>query len=56
MIKDNGKGYPHAENGHQSAGNGLKNMRRRIDSIGGQFVISNGKGLSIVMKVPLQKL
>ncbi len=56
MIKDNGKGYPHAENGHQSAGNGLINMRRRIDSIGGQFVMSNGKGLSIVIKVPLQKL
>jgi len=48
-IADNGKGI-HSEN---LFGNGLKNMRRRIDEINGSFTISNGIGTNISLTLPL---
>jgi len=49
-INDNGKGFTVNNNGE---GNGLKNMKKRIGSIGGNFEILNEKGTIVNMTVPL---
>jgi signal transduction histidine kinase len=56
IISDNGKGISLVNLNQYSGGNGLKNMQRRIESIGGRFILSNGKGTTIRMEVPLQNL
>lgn len=52
-IRDNGggldTGYPRKE----TAGNGLRNMRKRMESIGGSFRIYNRYGVVIEIEVPL---
>jgi signal transduction histidine kinase/ligand-binding sensor domain-containing protein len=51
-VIDDGKGFDllHAS-GH---GNGLRNMQKRMDSIGGDFVIlQQGKGTEIIFSVPI---
>jgi len=53
MIKDNGQGFNLAHVEKPSSGNGLKNMKRRIESIGGEFNVLNGKGVTVFLKVPL---
>lgn len=50
-IADNGKGID-AEKLNQF-GNGLKNMKRRMESIGGSFNISSSKGTKIILEIPL---
>jgi signal transduction histidine kinase/ligand-binding sensor domain-containing protein len=53
IIKDNGVGFStHASN---TGGNGLRNMRRRIESIGGQFEILNGQGVTVKLAVPVER-
>jgi signal transduction histidine kinase len=49
-INDNGKGFTVNNNGE---GNGLKNMKKRIVSIGGNFEILNEKGTIVNITVPL---
>jgi signal transduction histidine kinase len=49
-INDNGKGVTVNSNGE---GNGLKNMKKRIESIGGNFEILNEKGTIVNITVPL---
>jgi ligand-binding sensor domain-containing protein/two-component sensor histidine kinase len=51
VIKDNGKGF---DPGAMSEGNGLVNMKRRADHLGGAFQVtsSEGKGTEIRLKVP----
>jgi two-component system NarL family sensor kinase len=55
-ITDNGKGF--GSNRQHSAGNGLKNMRHRIESLGGSFdLTSDGvNGTSILIEVPFVQL
>jgi two-component system, NarL family, sensor kinase len=50
-IKDNGIGF--IENGSPKAGggNGLKNMSRRMEEIGGTIAWSNGEGTSVKIKI-----
>jgi len=48
-IHDNGKGFTQTS----SFGNGLKNMRHRIETIGGDFHIINDKGTTIELNCPL---
>lgn len=50
LIHDNGKGFDTHQN---TEGNGLKNMKRRADEMGGQFMINSypGKGTTIQLKV-----
>ncbi|KIC92020.1 tetratricopeptide repeat-containing sensor histidine kinase [Flavihumibacter sp. ZG627] len=50
LIKDNGKGFA-VENSR--VGNGLKNMKKRADEIGGQLTIDSlpGKGTTIVLNL-----
>ena len=49
-ISDNGKGI-NTEQLNQF-GNGLKNMQRRMESIGGKFSIYNNNGTTVKMEIP----
>jgi len=49
-IQDDGAGFVTNKNGD---GNGLKNMKKRIESIGGNFEMLNEKGTIVNMTVPL---
>lgn len=50
-ISDNGKGInPEQLN---QFGNGLKNMQRRMESIGGNFSIYNNQGTTVKMEIPI---
>ena len=50
-IKDNGKGID-SEKLNQF-GNGLKNMQRRMESIGGSFSISSNNGTITKLEIPI---
>jgi len=50
-VRDNGQGFdPAAVVPHPARGNGLKNMRQRLEKMGGQFVIESGPGNGAEMK------
>ena len=51
-ISDNGKGINTGES--SNAGNGLKNMRNRMQKIGGKFSLENEDGLTLLFEVPLK--
>ncbi len=51
VIHDNGKGFSGIKN--SDGGNGLGNLQKRIESIGGHFSASDGKGVTIEATVPL---
>lgn len=50
-IADNGKGID-LENNNFS-GNGLKNMRTRIEQLKGKFYINNTKGTLLAFEIPI---
>ncbi|MBS1598256.1 MAG: hypothetical protein JST75_08520 [Bacteroidetes bacterium] len=50
-IGDDGNGLVAKQK--TNSGNGMRNMQKRIESIGGNIYVSNGKGVMIVMSVPL---
>jgi len=50
-IKDDGTGLK--ENNKTQGGNGLRNMRKRIESIGGIMHINNEDGILVMFSVPL---
>ena len=50
-IKDDGIGFSEIT---RNDGNGLRNMQKRIQSIGGHFGIINADGVEINIKVPLK--
>ncbi|MEO7394004.1 MAG: ATP-binding protein, partial [Chitinophagaceae bacterium] len=49
-VKDDGKGMT-KNKGHE--GNGLRNMQKRIESVGGTFKVQNINGIMVEMSVPL---
>ena len=49
-IQDNGKGFEHGDN---NFGNGLHNMRSRMNQIGGNFAIENKVGATVKLSFPL---
>ncbi|MEO5947541.1 MAG: ATP-binding protein, partial [Chitinophagaceae bacterium] len=49
-IKDDGKGM--TKNKVQE-GNGLRNMKKRIESVGGTFDVQNKNGVMVEMSIPL---
>jgi signal transduction histidine kinase len=53
VITDNGKGFDTVNSGTEKQGNGLKNMRRRIESMGGSFKIYSISGVMIDINIPL---
>ncbi len=56
IVADNGKGFGVSNPDTPSGRNGLKNMQRRIESIGGNFTLMNGSGVTIKMELPIQNL
>ncbi|HYE53596.1 MAG TPA: ATP-binding protein, partial [Chitinophagaceae bacterium] len=53
IIKDNGKGLAAVSADNGAGGNGLRNMRRRIESVGGHFDIISENGVSVTLQVPI---
>ncbi len=55
-ISDNGKGFVQTNN--KGFGNGLLNMKKRIDDCGGNFTVISeiGKGTEIIVSVPFKIL
>ena len=51
VIHDNGKGMPNGE--LNRFGNGLNNMRKRMTSINGKFIIENHMGTKITLSLPI---
>jgi signal transduction histidine kinase len=52
-ISDNGKGIAQE---HITKGNGLNNMRKRIQSMRGNMEILNGAGTTVIFNIPLKNL
>ncbi len=52
VIKDNGTGF--RKNHKTPGGNGLDNMRRRIEMTGGSMQIKSDQGVTIHIKVPMK--
>jgi signal transduction histidine kinase len=50
-ITDNGKGIDREK--LNQFGNGLKNMQRRMESVGGSFTILNNNGTTVKLEMPL---
>jgi signal transduction histidine kinase len=53
-VEDNGRGFsPESSNNHR---NGLKNMRRRLEAIGGKFEVQSapGQGTTVRFTLPFQ--
>ncbi len=50
-IQDNGRGFSREQN---TDGNGLINIRKRINNLGGQLIIQNGVGVTIEFTIPLK--
>jgi signal transduction histidine kinase len=53
IITDNGKGFDQARPG--SGGNGLLNMKKRAEDLGGSFEIQSevGKGTRVEFRIPV---
>ncbi|MBS4062959.1 MAG: hypothetical protein KGZ74_00285 [Chitinophagaceae bacterium] len=51
LIRDDGRGMNHEK--LNEFGNGLKNMQRRMESIGGSFTISSSNGTNVKLHLPL---
>jgi signal transduction histidine kinase len=56
-IQDDGKGIPNLEEKKAGSRNGLRNMARRMDDIGGKFDIMAGPegGTLVRLTVPLKR-
>ena len=52
-ITDNGKGFHAGEN--SETGNGLKNMKNRIQRLNGAFFIDNCEGVTLTFKIPYKQ-
>lgn len=53
IVEDNGKGIPDQHIQINGFGNGLKNMQKRMDEIGGKLLISSSNGTRIAISVEL---
>jgi len=51
-ISDNGRGF--VPDNSSVSGNGLRNMRKRIESIGGSFELKSASGTRVIFSVPLK--
>ncbi|HEX9979416.1 MAG TPA: 7TM diverse intracellular signaling domain-containing protein [Flavobacterium sp.] len=54
IVSDNGTGICEIEKSDIFSGNGLKNMKSRIESISGNFLISNDNGTKVAFSIPLE--
>jgi signal transduction histidine kinase len=53
-VSDNGKGMNTVES--SNAGNGLKNMKNRMEQLGGKFSVENNNGLTLIFEIPLNPI
>ncbi len=53
-VADNGKGMNAGES--NNAGNGLKNMKNRMEQSGGKFSVENNNGLTLIFEIPLNPI
>jgi signal transduction histidine kinase len=53
LVEDNGRGFDLAAAAHRK-GNGLENMRKRIENLGGQFEIASAPGQGTSLKCGLK--
>jgi len=51
-ITDDGKGFPEDNFRKSNAGNGLKNMKRRMEEINGTFETLNDRGAKTILTLP----
>jgi signal transduction histidine kinase len=51
-VSDNGKGMDISQN--NGTGNGMKNMRKRVQQLEGFFFIKNMEGLTLIFEIPLK--
>ncbi|MEP7171225.1 MAG: ATP-binding protein [Bacteroidota bacterium] len=52
-VHDNGKGFQNSNGVQSHSGNGLENMRNRMQSINGTFSLENINGTKIILELPL---
>jgi len=52
IVADNGKGIDEKQN--DNSGNGMKNMRQRIEKLNGKFFIKSQEGLTLTFEIPIQ--
>lgn len=51
-ISDDGKGMSDVKN--RGTGNGMRNMRQRIEKLNGELIIKNQQGTTLIFQIPLQ--
>jgi signal transduction histidine kinase len=51
-VSDNGKGMNTSDS--SNSGNGLKNMKKRMEEIDGKFSVENKDGLTLIFEIPLK--
>ena len=49
-VEDNGQGFDAGRSGAGRRGNGLENMRKRIEALGGQFHMASAPGQGTKLK------
>ncbi len=52
VVSDNGRGI--SDNRKNESGNGMKNMRQRIQQLHGNFFVRNKEGLTLTFEIPLK--
>jgi signal transduction histidine kinase len=54
-LRDNGKGFdPAAVSGRPGRGNGLKNMRQRLEKLGGRYELQSSPGAGTEIRFVIQ--
>ena len=53
-IADNGRGIVDTQ--IDAAGNGMKNMRKRIEKLKGKLSIQNKEGLTLIFEIPIKEM
>jgi signal transduction histidine kinase len=53
-VKDNGCGLPANKNDFNSFGNGIVQMRKRMENSGGKFYMENGVGTTLTFVLPVE--
>lgn len=51
-VSDNGIGFQN----HKTIGLGIKNMRKRVEKLGGKFLINSMKGTIVIIEIPFKSL
>jgi signal transduction histidine kinase len=55
-IKDNGIGFENKKSNSKTGGNGLNNIKNRIEKIGGQIEMIDKNGIETIFTIPIENL